>query len=152
MIVWCLACCGCDDQPPRNFAADPVPSTRPAERPTEPEAIQLVQRYCWLIALNPDKEEEFRELHKKIPRPVKEAIHQSGIRNYSVYVCTTSDQFYAIRYYEYAGEEHEGDVAALARDPDFKAWRNACEECEVTLLPLRSGKWWSPGNEVLHLD
>jgi len=154
MILVCLVCWGCDDRPPADFPVDPLPQAPPAQRPTNPSTVQLTQRFCWLIALNPDKEEEFRQLHQKIPGPVKEAIRESGIRNYSVFVYSTPDQFqfYAIRYYEYVGDEHEGDMAALARDPDFKAWRNACEECEVTLLPLKSGKWWSPGKEVLHLD
>ena len=114
--------------------------------------IPFIEHYCWLIALNPDREREFRKLHEEIPEAVKKAIHEHGIRNYSVFVVTTSDQFYAVRYYDYIGNEHVGDMAALEHDLDFREWRNACEECEVTLLPLKSGKWWAPGKEVLHLD
>ena len=152
MILCCLACCGCDDQTPRDFAPDALPPTPGARKPGKRDLVPSVQRYCWLIAIDPDREEEFRELHKKIPRPVKEAIHQFGIRDYSVCICGTNDGFYAIRYYEYVGDEHEGDMAALGRDPDFKDWRNACEECEVPLLSPVPGKWWSPAKEIVHLD
>jgi L-rhamnose mutarotase len=151
-IVGCLVLAGCDRVPSDGPAGLPPQSPRSTPVPAKFEVPTPAQRYCSLIALNPDREEDFRKLVKEIPAAVSEAIRKHGMRNYGIYLCRTNEQSYAIRYYEYVGMEHEGDLADLAQDPEFKRWDNACEECEVTLMPLASKKWWAPSQEVLHLD
>lgn len=157
-VVLGLALSGCNDQPPPKLPGDSWPSTPSApnsggrKSPSSPIlGGDQVQRFCELIALNPDRVDEFRSLHQKIPQAVRDAIRQKSIRNYSVFICNTREQIYAIRYYEYVGEAHAADIAELERHPEYKAWRNAWEECQVTLMPLSSGDWWARSTEICHL-
>ncbi len=149
---------GCTEQAPPKLPGDAWPSagatgaaSPQASRPALKSAAEP-QRFCELITLNPDRVEEFQKLHQKIPQAVRDAIRQKNIRNYSVFICSTRDQVYAIRYYEYVGEEYAADMAELERHPDYKTWRNAWEECQVTLMPLSSGDWWAPSKEICHLE
>ncbi|HOM19170.1 MAG TPA: L-rhamnose mutarotase [Thermoguttaceae bacterium] len=149
---------GCTEQPPPKLPGDTwptPPSPTAARQKSAPSGLKgsgEPQRFCELIALNPDRVEDFQKLHQKIPQAVRDAIRQKGIRNYSVFICTTKDQVYAIRYYEYVGESYASDMAELERHPDYKTWRNAWEECQVTLMPLSSGDWWAPSKEICRLE
>ncbi|MCS7304946.1 MAG: L-rhamnose mutarotase [Thermoguttaceae bacterium] len=149
---------GCTESPPAKLPGDAWPtagSTGASSGQSNRSSLKAAaesQRFCELIALNPDRVEEFQKLHQKIPQGVRDAIRQKNIRNYSVFICSTKDQVYAIRYYEYVGEEYAADMAELERHPDYKTWRNAWEECQVTLMPLSSGNWWAPSKEICHLE
>ncbi len=159
-LVLGVAGLGCDDRPPPNLPGEKWPAEPSARRPSQaapqpeprPHVPAGAKRFAWLISINPDRVEEFRRLHEKIPKRVQQAMQANGIRNYSVFLCGTRDQVYAIRYYDFVGVEHSSDMAELDRDPDYKKWRNACEECEVTLMPFKSGEWWAPSREIAHLD
>jgi|GEM_PF-2216797 L-rhamnose mutarotase len=158
-VLWWIGMVGgCTDQPPPKLPGDawPAPGSSGASGSKSPDSLRKgrvePQRFCELIALNPDRVEEFQKLHQKIPQAVRDAIHQKNIRNYSVFICSTREQVYAIRYYEYVGQEYAADMAELERHPDYKAWRNAWEECQVTLMPLSSGNWWAPSKEICHLE
>lgn len=154
MSLWLV---GCTDSPPPKLPGDAWPSASPSgvpHAPSPPSPLRATepQRFCELIALNPDRVEEFQKLHEKIPQAVRNAIRQKGFRNYSVFICSTKDQVYAIRYYEYIGEEYVAAIRELEADPEYKAWRNAWEECQVTLMPLATGHWWAPSKEICHLE
>jgi len=157
-VLWWIGMVGgCTDQPPPKLPGDAWPLEAPPASSSTSSSSRLKgpsepQRFCELIALNPDRVEEFQKLHQKIPQGVRDAIHQKNLRNYSVFICSTREQVYAIRYYEYVGQSHAADIAELERHPDYKAWRNAWEECQVTLMPLSSGNWWAPSKEICHLE
>lgn len=159
VFFWGVFLAGCNDQPPPKLPGDawPAPSSpaaSPSKKSVPPSAKGSGEprRFCELIALNPDRVEDFQKLHQKIPQAVRDAIRQKGLRNYSVFICTTKDQVYAIRCYEYVGESYAADMAELERHPDYKTWRNAWEECQVTLMPLASGDWWAPSKEICRLE
>ncbi len=151
LIVSCLVGWGCDDRPPGGPGGKLQPVAPPVQA-NPADSARSLQRHCWLIALNPEKEEEFLQLHKEIPKAVQAAIRSHGIRNFSVHVCKTQEDVFAIRCYEYVGQSHETDLSELSRSPAYKQWNDACEECEVTLLKFTGGGWWAPSDEILHLD
>ena len=115
------------------------------------------ERYCSIIILNPDQVEDYLQLHKQVPVGVKKALREHNVRNYSIYLKLVEsneldDQNYVVRYYEYIGSSHEVDMTMLARNLDFQEWRDACEACQLSLLPPSSGEWWAPMGEIFHND
>jgi len=141
-------------------AAPPDPAFTGVRDPAGPGPIDRSatgQRYCSIVILNPDKVEDYLQLHKQVPVAVKKALREHHVRNYSIYLKMVEsneldDQNYAVRYYEYVGSSHEVDMTMLARDPDFRQWRDACEACQLSLLPPSSGEWWAPMGEIFHND
>ena len=95
---------------------------------------------------------EFRRLHREIPPAVVRAIRDNHFRNYSVHIAQIRDDYYAVRYFEYVGQDFAVDMASLEHDPDYRQWRNQWEACQVTLLPLSDNQWWAPLKEIGHID
>ncbi len=144
---------GCDDRPPPNLGGEPFPTkSDPAGEQPRSGAVPGAERYGALIAINPARVEEYVKLNEEAPKAVGDALHRHGIRNFSVFLTSTREQIYAIRYYEYVGEGHDADLAELEHVESYRTWRNACEECQVTLMPLATGEWWAPSEEILHFD
>lgn len=157
LTLFCLAGLGCEDRPSSDGLPDPRPSgldasIHPSDRSASTKPGEMGQRHCWLITLDPLQEKEFIRLQREMPAAVKAAIREHHLQNYSVFVCRTQEDIYAIRYYDYVGQNHMEDLSSLARVPEYTEWRNACEECEVTLLKPSGGGWWAPSEEILHLD
>ena len=125
--------------------------------PQKPDVPGTAERYCSIIVLNPDKIEDYVKLHERVPPAVKKALRDHNIRDYSIFLKPVEsdefdDQDYVVRYYQYIGPNHEVDVTMLARNPDYREWRDACEACQVSLLPPSSGEWWAPMGEIFHND
>jgi len=108
-----------------------------------------------VILLNPEKVSDYLTLYDQMPDAVKDAIREHHFRDYSVYVTLVADdkspdQYYVVRYYEYAGVSHQADVAGLERNADYRRWQEACEACEVPLAVPKDNQWWTPMEEVFH--
>ena len=95
---------------------------------------------------------EYRRLHREIPAAVVQALGNYHIHNYSVHIARIQDEYYAVRYFEYRGRDFTLDMAGLDRDADYRPWRDQCEACQVTMLPLRAEQWWAPLQEIGHVD
>jgi L-rhamnose mutarotase len=53
---------------------------------------------------------------------------------------------------EYTGVDYAADMALMAADPMTQLWWKETDPCQ-TPIPLREGaEWWSPMDEVFHLD
>lgn len=103
----------------------------------------------------PESVERFMILNKGIPAQVMEAMKNANIRNLSVFLIKVDSNYYAIRSFEYIGQNFELDWLDLTRNPDFVEWNNACEECQIPVVG-NSGEggliqWSLSGNEILYL-
>lgn len=95
---------------------------------------------------------KYKTLHDEIPPAVVKAMADHNIRNYSVHVAVGSGDYYAVRYFEYAGSDPEVDMTLLARDPAYREWEEACEACQVGLLPVSPKPLGPFMEEVFHND
>lgn len=100
----------------------------------------------------PPAVQEFRRLHREIPAEVKRAMQAYHLHNYSVHIAPIRDDYYAVRYFEYLGDDLVLDMASLERDPDYRRWSERCEACQLTMLPLSTEQWWAPLEEIGHVD
>ncbi len=152
LFAACLAGSGCMEPADEQSPADRWLNTAEADRLAEQEAAVPRQRFLSVIGLNPETVDQYREFHRHIPPGLENALHASGICNYSVFVKLIDDQYYALRYYEFTGTDHEVAIAKLDVDPAYRKWRDSYESCQVPVSPRTAGQWWAALEEICHID
>jgi L-rhamnose mutarotase len=106
-----------------------------------------------VLALQPDKVEEYKRLHAAVWPDVLDRIGECNIRNYSIYLRVLDDgQHYLFSYFEYIGDDFAADMAKMAADPATQKWWDCCKPCQKPLKHRAPDEWWSPMEEVFHLD
>lgn len=112
-----------------------------------------MKRYGSIIGLEADKVDEYKKLHAAVWPDVLKQIRKSNIRNYSIFLRRLPDgKHYLFSYFEYVGNDFEGDMAAMAADPRTQEWWAVCKPCQAPLPDRAEGEWWSDMEEVFHLD
>ena len=107
-----------------------------------------MQRYGSVIRVKPDKVEEYKCLHAAVWDGVASMIRQCNIRNYSIF---HKDGF-LFSYFEYVGDDYEGDMAKMASDAVTQEWWKLCMPCQEPLESRQEGEWWAVMEEVFHQD
>lgn len=112
-----------------------------------------MKRYGSVIGVRADKLAEYKKLHAAVWPDVLNMIKSCNIENYSIYLKQLPDgKFYLFSYLEYTGDDYEADMARMAEDPVTQRWWEACGPCQEPLPNRPDGEWWSPMEEVFHLD
>lgn len=112
-----------------------------------------MKRYGSIIGLRADKLDEYKKLHAAVWPDVLEQIRKSNIRNYSIFLRRLPDgNHYLFSYFEYVGDDFEGDMAAMAADPTTQKWWDVCMPMQIPLENRKEGEWWADMEEVFHQD
>ena len=112
-----------------------------------------MKRFGWVIALKPDRIEEYKRLHAAVWPAVLDQIQRCHIRNYSIYLRKLEDgRHYLFSYFEYTGRDFAGDMAKMAADPTTQKWWSVCIPCQSPLPDRAKGAWWADMEEVFHQD
>lgn len=107
-----------------------------------------MRRYASVIELRPEKEAEYRELHRQPWEGVLAALRRAHVSNYSIFL----RDGYLFSYLEYTGEDFEADMASVAADAETKRWWQLTDPCQRRLPTAQEGEWWAPAEELFHLD
>lgn len=107
-----------------------------------------IRRYGSVIAVRPEKLEEYKRLHAAVWPGVLKMIFDCNLRNYSIYF----KDGYLFSYYEYVGTDYETDMAKMAADPETQRWWDVCMPCQRPLDTRAEGEWWADMEEVFHVD
>ena len=107
-----------------------------------------MQRYGMVIQVNPDKFQEYKQLHAEVWPDVLKMIKECNIRNYSIY----HKDGYLFSYFEYIGDDFESDMSKMAADPTTQKWWDVCKPCQQPLETRAEGEWWASMEEVFHCD
>lgn len=107
-----------------------------------------MRRLASVIGISPENVEDYERLHATVWPAVLERLHQSNIRNYSIY--RHGDLLFS--YMEYVGDDYDADMAAIAADPSTQQWWTVCEPLQNPLPGRAAGEWWKNAPEVFHLD
>ena len=118
------------------------------ERGREIGADTRPVRYGAVIGVRPDAIEHYEQLHRNVPEPVLATIARCNIVNYSIFRYGTQ----LFSYFEYVGEDYAADMAAMAADPDTRAWWQICMPLQEQTPDKIDGSWWTPVPEVFHVD
>jgi len=107
-----------------------------------------MKRFGMVINVKPDKIAEYKALHAAVWPDVLRQIAASNLRNYSIYF--KDDLLFS--YFEYHGDDFEGDMKKMAADPTTQRWWAVCKPCHQPLATRKEGEWWADMEEVFHVD
>lgn len=109
-----------------------------------------MKRHGSVIALKPEKIDEYKRLHANVWPDVLAKITASNIKNYSIFLREPENLLFS--YFEYHGDDFDADMAAMAADPITKRWWAVCIPCQTPLEPRGEGEHWASMPEVFHHD
>jgi L-rhamnose mutarotase len=107
-----------------------------------------MKRYGSVIGLKPDQIAQYKRIHADVWPDVLKQIERSNITNYTIFLKEPENLLFS--YYEYVGEDHEADMAAMAADPRTQEWWAICEPMQSPLDKRNKGEWWAGLEEVFH--
>jgi L-rhamnose mutarotase len=107
-----------------------------------------MKRYGSVIAITPDKIEEYKKHHANVWPEVLDMIHKCQIRNYSIFL--KDDLLFG--YFEYHGTDFSADMAKMAADPKTQEWWKIMGPMQRPLETRADGEWWASMEEVFHAD
>ena len=110
---------------------------------------QEPKRVGMVIGLRPDKIEEYKKYHADTNPGVRDLLNKYHMHNFSIFLHQINGKWYEFGYYEYTGNDFEGDMAKLDAEPRNKAWLKICDPMQV---PLEGEKSWAVMEEVYHND
>jgi len=112
-----------------------------------------MKRYASTIALHPEKETRYLELHSAVWPEVYAMISECNIQNFSIFIREMPDsKKYLFMYYEYHGADYEADMKKMSDDPVTQKWWDECMPCQDPLSNCEKDEWWAPMEEVCHND
>jgi L-rhamnose mutarotase len=104
----------------------------------------------WVIGIDPKHITEYKRLHAAVWPAVLQRIHQSKVRNYSIFLREPENLLFG--YWEYHGQDFDADMVAIASDPDTQRWWALCGPCQTPLESRRPGEHWAAMESVFHID
>jgi L-rhamnose mutarotase len=107
-----------------------------------------MQRFASVIGLPQENWAEYERLHADAWPAVLERLSASNVVNYSIY--RHGELLFS--YMEYAGDDFDADMAAVAADPVTQDWWGVCMPLQRPLDDRAEGEWWKAIPEVFHLD
>jgi L-rhamnose mutarotase len=107
-----------------------------------------MQRFGSVVRLRPGMEQEYRRLHQAVWPEVLRQIRASGIRNYTIFL----RDGLLFSYYEYVGQDHNADMAAMAADLATRGWWKLTDPCQRAVEGADPEQLWAPMTEVFHTD
>jgi L-rhamnose mutarotase len=105
-----------------------------------------MKRFGQLIGIKPERLAVYKQLHAAVWPAVLKKIEDCNIRNYSIY--NYDDLLFA--YFEYHGDDFEGDMAKMAADPMTQEWWAICVPMQTPVEKRKPGEHWHTMEEVFH--
>lgn len=107
-----------------------------------------MKRYGQVIKIKLEKLEYYKQLHANPWPEVIQRIRDCNISNYSIYILQNHTLF---AYFEYLGNDFEGDMQKMANDPFTQKWWKETDPCQES-LGLHPNEWWHNMEELFHCD
>lgn len=107
-----------------------------------------MRRFGQMIKVKPEGKADYIKWHANPLPGVNEMIKACNIQNYSIY----ERGEYLFTYFEYVGQDYEGDMAKMAADPTTQKWWDIVKPLMEPLADRAEGDFWSDMSEIYHLD
>ena len=112
-----------------------------------------MKRYGSVIEVRAEKLDEYKKLHADVWPDVLKMIKECNIENYSIYLKQLDDgKYFLFSYFEYTGDDFDGDMARMAADETTQKWWDVCKPCQKPLKNKADNEWWADMEEVFHCD
>lgn len=112
-----------------------------------------VQRFGMVTGIKPDKIEYYKKLHAAAWPVVLKKIKECNIQNYSIYLKKIKEDYYLFSYFEYIGNDFDGDLKKMAADSTTQRWWKETDPTQIPLPEAAAKKQiWTKMEEVFHQD
>ncbi|MEI8041429.1 MAG: L-rhamnose mutarotase [Verrucomicrobiota bacterium] len=103
-------------------------------------AHQPGRRVGMVVGIREDKIPEYKQLHADSNPGVRDLLTKYHLRNFSIFLQQIDGKWYEFGYYEYRGNDFEGDMARLDQEPRNIEWLKVCDPMQI---PLPGAKGWT---------
>jgi len=100
-----------------------------------------------VIAVRPEKLDEYRRLHSDVWPEVLAQLRAANISNYSIFY----RDGLLFGYMEYHGDDWDADMASIAADPATQRWWELTDPCQEVLPSAKPGERWAPMESVFFM-
>jgi L-rhamnose mutarotase len=115
---------------------------------TAPQNPRNVRRVGMVIGLKEDKIEEYKKLHANNNPGVRDLLNKYNMHNFSIFLQKMPDgKYYEFGYYEYIGDDFEGDMAKLSAEKRNIEWLKVCDPMQT---PLPGAEGWTEMEQVYY--
>ncbi len=102
---------------------------------------QEIKRVGMVVGIDPDRIDEYRRLHADGNPGVRDLLNKYHMHNFSIFLQQMPDgKWYEFGYYEYTGEDFEGDMEKMDAEPRTVEWLKQCDPMQV---PLPGSEGWT---------
>ena len=115
--------------------------------PTKHTAKHPIKQVGMVVGIKPDRIAEYKRLHADDNPGVRDLLNKYHIHSFSIYLHQIDGKWYEFGYYEYTGDDFEGDMAKLAAEPRNQAWLKICDPMQI---PLKGKKTWAMMERVFY--
>jgi len=99
-----------------------------------------MQRIGMVVKIKTENLEEYKKLHSDDNPGVRHLLTKYNLRNFSIFMVQLADSgWYEFGYYEYWGNDLEGDMAKLDAEPENIKWLEKCDPMQEGVLPGQKG-------------
>lgn len=105
-----------------------------------------MKRIGRIVELKPEMKEKYIQLHANPWPEVTKAIHDCGIRNFSIYI--KGDILFS--YFEYIGDNYVEDMKRL--NLLTSEWLKETDACQKPSLGAATGELWSLMDEIFYQE
>ena len=116
-----------------------------------PEEVKKeVKRVGMVIKIKPECIEEYKAIHSDSNDGVRDLLIEANMRNFSIFLHQLDDgNWYEFGYYEYTGDDFEGDMAKLDKHTRNIEWLKVCDPMQI---PLEGYESWAEMEQVYFND
>lgn len=105
-------------------------------------------RFGFVVNVRPEKRAEYLELHRAVWPRVEAAMHENGMRNYSIFIA--DDTLFGV--YDYVGDDYERDMARVQADKTSQEWWAHTGPCQVPFGAVAGVTGWREMELAWHMD
>lgn len=104
------------------------------------------RRFGQTILLKPEGVEAYVKYHAAVWPGVLEMIKKCNIQNYSIF----KKDLILFAYFEYIGDDFEGDMDKMAADPETQRWWDTVKPLMQPIETRNAGEFWADMEEIFH--
>lgn len=105
------------------------------------------KRVGMVVGLNPADMKEYKRLHADNHPGVRDLLNKYHMHNFSIFLHQIDGKWYEFGYYEYTGNDFDGDMAKMNAEPRIKEWLKVCDPMQ---RPLPGEKSWATMEQVYY--
>ena len=105
------------------------------------------RRVGMVVGLNPAGMAEYKRLHADNHPGVRDLLNKYHMHNFSIFLHKIDGKWYEFGYYEYTGDDYEGDMEKMNAEPRIREWLEVCDPMQ---RPLPGEKSWAVMEQVYY--